>query len=168
MLKQEGPRTYGALANHILDVAGDSNRSGVNATFLQLFLSYILPTKTTLSLNAETTYDWRNDQWTVPINFVVSHADQNPECRDRPDMMMMRCEHPRQPANPEHRPHTVDPDADGNQNEQQQQQPHHRRMIHSGRSMMAEPAAASRSYSDGPFAYDVVNHGPVLGCEFRF
>ncbi len=27
---------------------------------------------TTLSLNTETTYDWSNDQWTVPVNFQVS------------------------------------------------------------------------------------------------
>lgn len=72
VLKQQGPWTFGALANHIWDVAGDSNRDGVNATFVQPFLAYILPTKTTLTLNTETTYDWHNDQWTVPINFIVS------------------------------------------------------------------------------------------------
>lgn len=72
VLKQNGPWTYGALANHIWDVAGDSNRDGVNATFLQPFLAYILPTKTTLTLNTETTYDWQNEQWTVPLNFIVS------------------------------------------------------------------------------------------------
>lgn len=72
VLKQEGPWTYGALANHIWDFAGDDGRDSVNATFLQPFVSYILPTKTTLSMNTECTYDWSNDQWTVPINFLVS------------------------------------------------------------------------------------------------
>jgi len=72
ILKQEGPWTYGALANHLWDFAGDDNRGAVNATFLQPFVSYITPTKTTFSLNTETTYDWRNDQWIVPVNFVVS------------------------------------------------------------------------------------------------
>jgi hypothetical protein len=72
VLKQQGPWTYGALVNHLWDVAGDSNRDSVNATFLQPFLSYILPTHTTLTLNTETTYDWSNEQWTVPINFQIS------------------------------------------------------------------------------------------------
>jgi len=72
ILKQEGPWTYGALANHLWDFAGDDHRGAVNATFLQPFVSYITPTKTTFSLNTETTYDWRNDQWIVPVNFVVS------------------------------------------------------------------------------------------------
>jgi hypothetical protein len=72
VLKQDGPWTYGALANHLWDVAGDSNRDSINATFLQPFLSYILPTHTTLTVNTETTYDWSNNQWTVPINFQIS------------------------------------------------------------------------------------------------
>ena len=72
ILKQEGPWTYGALANHLWDFAGDDNRGAVNATFLQPFVSYITPTKTTFTLNTETTYDWHNDQWIVPVNFVVS------------------------------------------------------------------------------------------------
>jgi hypothetical protein len=72
VLKQHGPWTYGALANHIWDVGGDSNRDSVNATFIQPFVAYILPTKTTLTLDSETTYDWSNDQWAVPVNFIVS------------------------------------------------------------------------------------------------
>jgi hypothetical protein len=72
LLKQDGPWTYGALVNHLWDVAGDDSRASVNATFLQPFVSYILPTKTTLTLNTETTYDWTNEQWTVPLNFQVS------------------------------------------------------------------------------------------------
>jgi len=72
VLKQDGPWTYGALMNHLWDVAGDDNRASVNATFVQPFVSYILPTKTTLTLNTETTYDWTNGQWTVPLNFQIS------------------------------------------------------------------------------------------------
>jgi hypothetical protein len=72
VLKQEGPWTYGALANHFWDFAGDDSRNPVNATFLQPFVAYITPTKTTFTLNTETTYDWRNDQWTVPLNIIVS------------------------------------------------------------------------------------------------
>jgi len=72
VLKQDGPWTYGALANHLWDVAGGEDRDSINATFLQPFVAYILPTKTTLTLNTESTYDWSNEQWTVPINLIVS------------------------------------------------------------------------------------------------
>ena len=72
VLKQEGPWTYGALANHLWDFAGDDSRDSINATFLQPFVAYITPTKTTFSLNLESTYDWQGNQWTVPVNLVVS------------------------------------------------------------------------------------------------
>jgi hypothetical protein len=72
VLKQSGPWTVGMLANHLWDFAGDDGRAPINATFLQPFVSYILPTKTTLTLNTESTYDWENEQWTAPLNFQVS------------------------------------------------------------------------------------------------
>ena len=72
VLQQNGPWTVGMLANHLWDFAGDDGRDPINATFLQPFVSYILPTKTTLTLNTESTYDWENKQWTVPLNFQVS------------------------------------------------------------------------------------------------
>lgn len=74
VLKQEGPWTYGALANHLWDFAGDDGRSDVNATFLQPFVSYTTPAATTFTLNMENTYDWVSDEWTLPINFVVSQV----------------------------------------------------------------------------------------------
>ena len=72
VLKQTGPWTYGALANHIESFAGESSRADVSATFLQPFLTYITQTKTTLALNTESTYDWDNEQWSIPINFNVN------------------------------------------------------------------------------------------------
>ena len=72
VLKQHGPWTYGALANHIWDVAGDDSRGSVNATFLQPFVSFTTPQATTYSLNLENTYNWQNNEWNVPVNFVVS------------------------------------------------------------------------------------------------
>jgi len=71
VLKQQGPLTLGALANHIISVAGDEDRGDINATFLQPFLTYITKTKTTLAVNTETTYDWENEAWSVPLNFNV-------------------------------------------------------------------------------------------------
>ncbi len=72
VLKQEGPWTYGALANHIESFAGDSDRGDVSATFLQPFLAYVTPSQTTYSLNTESTYDWENRQWSVPVNLTVN------------------------------------------------------------------------------------------------
>ena len=71
-LRQQGPWTYGALANHIWSFAGDDDRADVSATFLQPFLSYTTPSAWTYTINSESTYDWENDQWTIPVNLIVS------------------------------------------------------------------------------------------------
>jgi len=71
-LKQSGPWTYGVLVNHIESFVGDSDRAYFSATFLQPFLSYITKTKTTIALNTESTFDWSEDEWSVPINLTVS------------------------------------------------------------------------------------------------
>jgi len=60
------------LANHIWSFAGDDDRTDVDATFLQPFISYITKTKTTFTLNTESTYDWEAEEWSVPINATVS------------------------------------------------------------------------------------------------
>jgi hypothetical protein len=59
------------LANHIWSVAGDSDRADVNATFVQPFVTYTTKTFTTFGANTETTYDWENEQGTVPLNWFV-------------------------------------------------------------------------------------------------
>lgn len=71
-LKQQNGWTYGVLANHIWSYAGDSSRREVNATFLQPFVSFTTKKQTTFGLNTESTYDWSNSQWTVPLNASVS------------------------------------------------------------------------------------------------
>jgi len=73
-LKQDGPWTYGALANHIWSVAGDSNRKDVSTTFLQPFMNYTTKTATSFILNTESTYDWKSKQWAVPVNALVSQV----------------------------------------------------------------------------------------------
>lgn len=72
LLVQKGPWTYGALANHIWSVAGDGNRPPVSSTFLQPFVSYTTPDAWTYLLNTESTYDWHNTHWSVPINAGLS------------------------------------------------------------------------------------------------
>ena len=71
-LKQDGPWTYGALANHIESVAGDDDRADVSATFLQPFLTYGTAAGVSYTINSESTYDWESEQASVPINLVAS------------------------------------------------------------------------------------------------
>jgi len=71
-LMQKGPWTIGALANHIWSVAGDKNRKDINSTFIQPFLSYTTPDAWTFSVNTEATYNWRTDEWSVPVNSQVT------------------------------------------------------------------------------------------------
>jgi len=72
VLKQEHGWTYGALGNHLWSFAGDDDRSDVNATFLQPFLSYTTPTAWTYALNTESTYDWEADELSMPVNALVT------------------------------------------------------------------------------------------------
>ena len=68
VLKQSGPWTYGALANHIWSFAKE-DKTEINASFVQPFVSYITPKKLTYYLNTESTYNWETKDWSVPINF---------------------------------------------------------------------------------------------------
>jgi hypothetical protein len=44
----------------------------VNATFLQPFLTHTTRRHTTFALNTESTYEWDQSQWTVPLNLGVA------------------------------------------------------------------------------------------------
>jgi hypothetical protein len=68
VLKQSGPWTYGALANHMWSFAKE-DKTEINASFVQPFVSYITPKKLTYYLNTESTYNWDTKDWSVPINF---------------------------------------------------------------------------------------------------
>jgi len=73
-LHQSGPWTVGGLANHLTSVAGASDRSDINATYVQPFVSYTLPSAWTFSLQTETTYDWESEQWSVPVSVVATRV----------------------------------------------------------------------------------------------
>jgi hypothetical protein len=62
------------LANHVWGFASDEDRQHVSATFLQPFLAHNWPSGFGLTLNTESSYDWRGNQWTVPINVVASQV----------------------------------------------------------------------------------------------
>jgi len=70
ILRQAGPWTFGGLASHVWDVGGtDVDQSD---TFLQPFLAYNTKNLWTISANTESTYDWEDEEWSVPLNFKVS------------------------------------------------------------------------------------------------
>lgn len=72
VLKQTGPWTIGALVNHIWSFAGDDSRDDVDSTFIQPFFAYTTPDAWTLTLQAESTYDWESEQWNVPIGLFAA------------------------------------------------------------------------------------------------
>ncbi|MDV7145678.1 transporter [Tropicimonas sp. TH_r6] len=69
-LKQSGPWTVGILANHIWNI--EEAAPSQSDTFLQPFVSYTTQDAWTFSVNTESTYDWVNEEWTVPINLKTS------------------------------------------------------------------------------------------------
>jgi hypothetical protein len=71
VLKQQHGWTVGTLWNHIWRVAGGSGRPRVNADFVQPFLSYSTKDGWSYTINTESTYDWTNKNWAVPIHFTV-------------------------------------------------------------------------------------------------
>jgi hypothetical protein len=74
VLKQTGPWTVGALWNQVWSFSGNVERSDVNQMFLQPFVAYQANRTITLTVQSETTANWKNeeDRWTVPINVVVA------------------------------------------------------------------------------------------------
>jgi len=71
-LTMRGPWTMGALGNHVWSFAGDSDRPDISNTFLQPFVAYTWPSAWTVSLQTESTYNWKIEKWSVPINAAVS------------------------------------------------------------------------------------------------
>lgn len=60
VLTQINGWTIGGLANHIFSVAGDENRSDINATFLNPFFGYNWKSGSGIIINSEFTHDWEN------------------------------------------------------------------------------------------------------------
>lgn len=86
ILRQEHGWTYGTLANHLWAITDSKDHENVNSTFIQPFLSYTWPSTTSLTLNAEMTYDWTADDFTLPLNLQVGHLFH---IGDRPVNLLM-------------------------------------------------------------------------------
>jgi len=67
-----GPWTVGGMANHVWSFAGDNDRQDVSNTFLQPFAAYTWPSAWTVSLQSESTYNWKTEQWSVPVTAAVA------------------------------------------------------------------------------------------------
>lgn len=70
ILKQTDAWTYGMLANQIWSFGSSDEQ--VSSTYLQPFLAYTTKMHTTYSLNAESTYNWEDSQWSIPFNLAVA------------------------------------------------------------------------------------------------
>jgi len=67
-----GPWTVGVLANHVWSYAGEGGRQDISSTFLQPFAAYTWPSAWTVSVQSESTYNWKASKWSVPVNAAVS------------------------------------------------------------------------------------------------
>lgn len=73
-LRQAGPWTFGGLANHIWSVAGDDDREDVSQSFVQPFFTYTTPSALSLTLTADSTYNWKSNDWTIPIGVFAAQV----------------------------------------------------------------------------------------------
>jgi hypothetical protein len=64
----KGRWTMGMLANHVWPFAGDDKRPDISNTFAQPLVAYTWPSAWTLSIQSETSYDWKSNEWSVPVN----------------------------------------------------------------------------------------------------
>jgi hypothetical protein len=73
VLKQSNSWTVGALGNQLWATGGPAD---INAMFLQPFVAKALGKGRTISFNTETSYDWNNEQWTIPFNLIYSKVSK--------------------------------------------------------------------------------------------
>ena len=71
-LKQSAGWTVGVLANHVWSFAGDGNFPRISTTSIQPFIAYQWKDTTTLTFTSESQYAWVGNQWTVPLDLLLS------------------------------------------------------------------------------------------------
>jgi hypothetical protein len=70
-LRQSGHWTYGLLWNHTWSLNNDDRYGAASDTFLQPFVSFVTKRATTFSLQSQSTYDWIDSEWTIPVTAAV-------------------------------------------------------------------------------------------------
>ncbi len=63
-LVQKGPWTVGALVNQLWTLNGND----INETFIQPWVTYELGNGRSVSITSQSSYDWIEHEWTVPLN----------------------------------------------------------------------------------------------------
>jgi hypothetical protein len=71
-LAQQGSWIYGALTGHAWSYAGDSDRDDINITQIYPWLGYTWPTATSLFIQSDMSYDWKNEEWSIPVDVGIS------------------------------------------------------------------------------------------------
>ena len=72
VLKQMNGWTYGMLANQIWSASSNRRKSDYSVSYVQPFLAYTTSTYTTVGINTESTYNWKAEQWSVPVNLTLT------------------------------------------------------------------------------------------------
>ncbi len=73
VLRQDIGFTYGLLADQVFSFCiNGADQTLRSYTYLQPFVNYTFKTATGLVLTTETSYNWYQKQWRVPIIFAVS------------------------------------------------------------------------------------------------
>ena len=72
ILKMAGPWTIGLLGHQIWSFAGSAGRPAISQAYLQPFIAYTTKTAWTITLNSESTFDWKLNEWDIPFNFQVT------------------------------------------------------------------------------------------------
>ncbi len=77
-LRQQGPWTYGGLVNHIESYAdagsAGEDRPDVSQSFVQPFFTFGTPDGWSYTLTSESTYNWKTEDWGVPVNATVARV----------------------------------------------------------------------------------------------
>ena len=60
-------------------LAGEGGRENVNLSYVEPWVSFVTKTNTTLSISAETNYDWEAEGWSVPVNLIADQLFQTGE-----------------------------------------------------------------------------------------
>jgi hypothetical protein len=71
-LRQRGPWSYGLLLYHLWSFAGNSSRDEVSSSLVNPWLAYTTQSQWTFAVQSESTYDWMERQWTVPVELQVA------------------------------------------------------------------------------------------------
>lgn len=64
--------TFGMLVNHVWSLGKEDEYGEVSNTFFQPFVSYSTKKGMSVAMNTESTYDWIDKDWSVPVNLTVS------------------------------------------------------------------------------------------------